>query len=79
VVDLAHRVDSTVCAEGVETVEDLRSVMGMGCDTAQGFLFAKPLPPDAFASEATALSSQWAARRAFLIKRSDGGIAAASA
>jgi EAL domain-containing protein (putative c-di-GMP-specific phosphodiesterase class I)/FixJ family two-component response regulator len=79
VVDLAHRVGSTVCAEGVETLEDLRSVMGMGCDTAQGFLFAKPMPPDAFVSKATALSSQWAERLAALTRGSDGGIEAASA
>jgi EAL domain-containing protein (putative c-di-GMP-specific phosphodiesterase class I)/FixJ family two-component response regulator len=44
VVDLAHRFGATVCAEGVETVEDLRAVMAMQCDTAQGFLFGKAVP-----------------------------------
>ena len=48
VVDLAHRVGSRVCAEGVEQPEDLRSVIEMGCDTVQGYIFAKPMPPDVF-------------------------------
>jgi EAL domain-containing protein (putative c-di-GMP-specific phosphodiesterase class I) len=46
VVDLAHRFGASVCAEGVQRPEDLRSLREMGCDTAQGFLFAKPMPPD---------------------------------
>ncbi len=45
-IDLAHRFDATVCAEGVEKVEDLRVLMGMGCDLAQGFLFARPMHPE---------------------------------
>ncbi len=46
VVDLAHRFGASVCAEGVERAEDLRCLREMGCDTAQGFLFAKPMAPD---------------------------------
>ena len=48
VIDLAHRVGSQVCAEGVEQPEDLRSVIEMGCDTVQGYIFAKPMQPDVF-------------------------------
>jgi EAL domain-containing protein (putative c-di-GMP-specific phosphodiesterase class I) len=44
VVDLAHRFGATACAEGVEQIEDLRALMAMKCDTAQGYLFAKPMP-----------------------------------
>jgi EAL domain-containing protein (putative c-di-GMP-specific phosphodiesterase class I) len=47
-VDLAHRVGVVVCAEGIENPEDLRAVIATGCDIAQGFLFAKPMPPDVF-------------------------------
>ena len=43
-IDLAHRLGATACGEGVETVEDLRALIAMRCDTAQGFLFAKPMP-----------------------------------
>jgi len=44
VVDLAHRFDASVCAEGVQTEEELRCVTQLGFDTAQGYLFAKPMP-----------------------------------
>ena len=45
---LAHRFGALVCAEGVETAEDLRVLMEMGCDMAQGFLFAQAMPPSKF-------------------------------
>jgi EAL domain-containing protein (putative c-di-GMP-specific phosphodiesterase class I) len=48
VVDLAHSFGVTTCAEGVESIQDLRALIGMGCDTAQGFLFAKPMERQAF-------------------------------
>jgi EAL domain-containing protein (putative c-di-GMP-specific phosphodiesterase class I) len=50
-VDLAHRTGSVVCAEGIDNPGDLRSVIDMGCDIAQGFLFAKPMPPDMFMTQ----------------------------
>jgi len=48
VADLGRRFDVSVCAEGIETVEDLKTIKQMGFDTAQGFLFAKPMPFDSF-------------------------------
>jgi EAL domain-containing protein (putative c-di-GMP-specific phosphodiesterase class I) len=54
VVDLAHRVGSVVCAEGVETVADLDAILAMGCDTVQGFVFARPMPYDIFLAEVIA-------------------------
>jgi len=48
VVDLAHRFGATACAEGVENAEDLRAVMGMQCDSAQGYLLATPIPAAEF-------------------------------
>jgi diguanylate cyclase (GGDEF)-like protein len=44
VVDLAHNLDITVVAEGVETLAELRAVGTMGCDEAQGFLLGRPAP-----------------------------------
>ena len=44
VVDLGHRFGATVCAEGVEQEDDLRSLIGQSFDTAQGYFFAKPMP-----------------------------------
>ena len=44
VADLAHRFEATTCAEGIETIDDLKCLMNLGFDTGQGFLFAKPMP-----------------------------------
>jgi EAL domain-containing protein (putative c-di-GMP-specific phosphodiesterase class I) len=48
VIDLGHGFGATVCAEGVEDAVDLRALIEMGCDVAQGFVFAKPMPADQF-------------------------------
>jgi EAL domain-containing protein (putative c-di-GMP-specific phosphodiesterase class I) len=42
-VNLARNLRVKVVAEGVETREQLAALRGMGCDYAQGFLFAEPL------------------------------------
>ena len=47
-IDLAHDFGASICAEGVENADDLRVLIEMRCDTAQGFLFAKPMPLDQF-------------------------------
>jgi len=41
---LAHSLNLTVVAEGVETEEELAMLKEMGCEQGQGYLFAKPLP-----------------------------------
>ena len=46
-IELAHTFGMEVVAEGVETGEQARMLSEMGCDMAQGFFFAKPLPPEA--------------------------------
>lgn len=38
----------TVVAEGIETEEQLRRLKNLGCDCAQGFYFAKPMPVSDF-------------------------------
>jgi diguanylate cyclase (GGDEF)-like protein/PAS domain S-box-containing protein len=45
-IDLGHNLGMTVVAEGVEEPEAQRALLAMGCDTAQGYHFARPLPPD---------------------------------
>jgi EAL domain-containing protein (putative c-di-GMP-specific phosphodiesterase class I) len=45
IVSMARTLDLDVVAEGVETEEQLRRLRELGCDRAQGFLLARPLPP----------------------------------
>ncbi len=46
VVDLSRNLGLRSIAEGVETKEQLDRLRELGCDQAQGYLFARPLPPD---------------------------------
>ena len=46
VVDLAHTLGMEVIAEGVERADQLAQLAEMGCDMAQGYFFARPLPPE---------------------------------
>ena len=47
-IQLSHDLGYQVVAEGVETTEAAEALSKMGCDEAQGYLFAKPLSPAAF-------------------------------
>ncbi|MBP7402101.1 MAG: EAL domain-containing protein [Clostridia bacterium] len=42
IVDVAHQMNLSVLAEGVETAAQLDFVRDSGCDLAQGYLFARP-------------------------------------
>ena len=44
IVNLAHDLAMTVVAEGVETAEQHEAVCRLGCDSYQGFYFARPSP-----------------------------------
>ena len=48
VVALGHSFGLEVVAEGVESPEVAAKLADMGCDFAQGFHYAKPLPPQDF-------------------------------
>jgi diguanylate cyclase (GGDEF)-like protein/PAS domain S-box-containing protein len=45
-VDMAHALELSVVAEGVETKETLELICAAACDGAQGYYFARPLPLD---------------------------------
>jgi predicted signal transduction protein with EAL and GGDEF domain len=45
-IDLAHRLDAVVVAEGVETPAALAALRRLGCDFYQGYLKARPAPAD---------------------------------
>jgi len=42
--NLARNIGVAVIAEGVETVEQLAELRGLGCESAQGYLFSRPVP-----------------------------------
>jgi EAL domain-containing protein (putative c-di-GMP-specific phosphodiesterase class I) len=43
VIALAHALDLTVIAEGVETADQLASLRGLGCERGQGFHWSEPV------------------------------------
>jgi diguanylate cyclase (GGDEF)-like protein/PAS domain S-box-containing protein len=47
VIGLAHALNLSVTAEGVETAEQASRLLALGCDTAQGWYYASSGPADA--------------------------------
>jgi diguanylate cyclase (GGDEF)-like protein/PAS domain S-box-containing protein len=45
-IQLAHRLGLTVTAECVETSAQASRLRRIGCDTGQGWLYSRPVPPD---------------------------------
>ena len=50
ILAMARNLNYEVVAEGVETVDQYRILCAEGCTIMQGYLFAKPMPADAFES-----------------------------
>ena len=48
ILSLAKAFDREVIAEGVETTEQGMMLLSMGCDLAQGYSIARPMPPSRF-------------------------------
>jgi EAL domain-containing protein (putative c-di-GMP-specific phosphodiesterase class I) len=51
VIDLSGALGLTTVAEGVETRDQLELLGHLGCDSAQGHLFAAPMPAGEFAGD----------------------------
>jgi EAL domain-containing protein (putative c-di-GMP-specific phosphodiesterase class I) len=47
VMAMSHALGTTVVGEGIETNDQLDALAGLDCDQGQGFLFARPLSPEA--------------------------------
>jgi EAL domain-containing protein (putative c-di-GMP-specific phosphodiesterase class I) len=56
IVELGHRLGYRVTAEGVEDEGALEQLAAIGCDHAQGFFIARPMP----ASELAGFATEWA-------------------
>ena len=48
VIYLAHKLNLKVVAEGIETAVQHDILKAFGCDSAQGYLYSRPLPPSQF-------------------------------
>jgi EAL domain-containing protein (putative c-di-GMP-specific phosphodiesterase class I) len=46
VVNLGRTLGKKIIAEGIETVEQLATLKGLGVDVGQGYLLSRPLRPD---------------------------------
>jgi EAL domain-containing protein (putative c-di-GMP-specific phosphodiesterase class I)/CheY-like chemotaxis protein len=45
IIEMGHELEMEVTAEGVETQEQFKLLSQRGCDSVQGFLFSRALPP----------------------------------
>ncbi|KQV34292.1 MULTISPECIES: bifunctional diguanylate cyclase/phosphodiesterase [unclassified Rhizobium] len=57
IIDIGHSLNVEVVAEGVETLNHAVILQDLGCNTLQGYAFAKPMDRQAF--EAFALACNW--------------------
>jgi EAL domain-containing protein (putative c-di-GMP-specific phosphodiesterase class I) len=57
VVEMARALGLEICAEGVETADQLAAVANLGCHQAQGFYFMPPLPDEEVAG--VLIQSPW--------------------
>ena len=48
IIAMAHKLELSVIAEGIETSSQEKVLLKAGCDYGQGYLFSKPLPADQF-------------------------------
>ncbi|MFK8793350.1 putative bifunctional diguanylate cyclase/phosphodiesterase [Planococcus plakortidis] len=46
IIKMAHSLQMKVVAEGAETHKEVEILAGLGCDRVQGYVFAKPMPPE---------------------------------
>jgi c-di-GMP phosphodiesterase len=49
IITLAHKLGAETVAEGVDSPAQVQRLRQLGCDTAQGFLYARPMPADELA------------------------------
>ncbi len=55
-IQMGHRLDLEIVAEGVETARQAEFLASHGCEFAQGYFYGKPLAPEAMAEHLRLLS-----------------------
>lgn len=45
IISMAKQLGKTILVEGIETVDQRRLMLSLGCDLGQGYLFSKPVDP----------------------------------
>jgi EAL domain-containing protein (putative c-di-GMP-specific phosphodiesterase class I) len=83
VIDLGHNLGLQTVAEGIEDLATWHQLSNLGCDSAQGYFLAKPLPAAdleawlqlraTLAPEATSPAQPGVQRRVALLSHSPGG------
>jgi len=63
-IDLVHDLGRKTVAEGVETQAHWDQLASLGCDYAQGYFIARPMPPEEFQAWRLAYESRSQAERA---------------
>ncbi len=48
IVEMAHKLNLKVVAEGIETIEQVNFLKKIGCTIAQGYYYSKPIPSSDF-------------------------------
>ena len=61
IIQLAHSLELSVTAEGVETEAQLHLLCDLGCDVAQGYWIAEPLEPESLGQWQSDWAKRWAA------------------
>jgi EAL domain-containing protein (putative c-di-GMP-specific phosphodiesterase class I) len=59
IIAMAHSLQLTVVAEGVETPAQLAFLRQAGCDIMQGYYFAKPMPAQELTQLLRSRSKGW--------------------
>lgn len=59
IIDLGHGLNFHMMAEGVETIQQAKILRSLGCDSAQGYLFAKPMPEEQLEHGLQMIPSVW--------------------
>ena len=47
-IQLAHNLDMSVVAEGIENFKQVENLCRCSCDLVQGYVYAKPMPVSDF-------------------------------